>query len=73
MKKLISLVFCVALLFGLTACGSKIEDEALDALETSIANLLEMKSSTFHIDMMHRILRRNKQMQVYLRFMVLMI
>lgn len=51
MKKLISLVFCVALLFGLTACGSKIEDEALDALETSIANLLEMKSSTFHIDM----------------------
>ena len=32
MKKLISLVFCVALLFGLTACGSKIEDEALDAL-----------------------------------------
>lgn len=51
MKKITGLLFCVAMLFSLTACGgSKVDDDALDALEAAIANVADMKSADYAMD-----------------------
>lgn len=48
MKKLTTCLLCAGLLFSLSACsGSKVEDKALDALETSINKIAEMKTASY--------------------------
>ena len=48
MKKLLTLVCSIGLLFSMTACSnSSVEDKALDALETSINKIVEMKSASY--------------------------
>ena len=43
MKKLTALLLSVGVLFSMSACsGSKVDDKALDALETAIQNVPEM-------------------------------
>ncbi|MEG0469216.1 MAG: Fe3+-citrate ABC transporter substrate-binding protein, partial [Longicatena sp.] len=51
MKKLTSLLFCIAMLFSLTACGSKVSDDALDAFEAVIQNMAKMKSADYVLTM----------------------
>lgn len=50
MKKLTALLLSVGVLFSMSACsGSKVDDKALDALETAIQNVTEMKSADYDI------------------------
>lgn len=50
MKKLLTLLCCVGLMFSMAACSSNsVEDEALDALETSINKIVEMKSASYSL------------------------
>ena len=52
MKKLTALLLSVGVLFSMSACsGSKVDDKALDALETAIQNVTEMKSADYDIQM----------------------
>ncbi len=54
MKKLLTVFACIGLLFSLSACsGSKVEDAALDQLETSIKKFGEVESFhySFGVDM----------------------
>lgn len=52
MKKLLTLLCSVGLLFSMSACsGNKVDDKALDALETSINKVVEMKSATYSLGM----------------------
>lgn len=47
MKKLLGLVLSMATLLSLSACGSKVEDNALDTFEKVIQNLTDMKSADY--------------------------
>lgn len=50
MKKLLALVLCTGILFTSAACGaSKVNDKALDTLETSITKFADLKSSDYSI------------------------
>lgn len=50
MKKLFTLLCSIAVLFSMTACSSNsVEDEALDALETSINKIVEMKTASYSL------------------------
>lgn len=52
MKKLTALLLSIGVLFSMSACsGSKVDDKALDALETAIQNVTEMKSADYDIQM----------------------
>lgn len=52
MKKLTALLLSVGVLFSMSACSSsKVDDKALDALETAIQNVTEMKSADYDINM----------------------
>lgn len=52
MKKLTCLVIGIGLLFSTTACsGSKVSDNALDSLETTIQNFADMKSADYKMDL----------------------
>lgn len=52
MKKLFAMICSVGLLFSMSACSSsKVEDNALDALETSINKIVEMKTATYSMEM----------------------
>lgn len=52
MKKLLTLLCSAGLLFTMAACsGSKVQDEALDALETSLNKIVEMKTATYSMGM----------------------
>lgn len=50
MKKLLTYVCSIGLLFSMAACSSnKVEDKALDALETSINKIVEMKTASYSL------------------------
>lgn len=50
MKKLLKLALCVGFAISMVACsGSKVEDEALDQLETSIAKFSEISSFNYKV------------------------
>lgn len=50
MKKLLTFVFSIGLLFSMAACSSsKVEDKALDALEASINKIVEMKTASYSL------------------------
>lgn len=50
MKKLVKLSACLGLAISMVACsGSKVEDEALDQLETSIAKFSEVSSLNYTV------------------------
>ena len=52
MKKLLTLICSAGLLFSMAACsGSKVQDKALDALETSLNKIVEMKTATYSMGM----------------------
>lgn len=51
MKKLTALLLSVGMVFTLAACGgSKVSDDALTKLETSIKNIADMKSADYAIE-----------------------
>ena len=64
-KKITSLLFCVTLLFSLTACGPKVSDKALDALEKAIANIGEMKSADYTINVTSVIENKKQKMSLH--------
>lgn len=47
MKKIVGLCLSFAMLFSLAACGSKINDDALDAFEDGIINISKIESTDF--------------------------
>lgn len=52
MKKLLTLLCSAGLLFSMAACSSsKVQDKALDALETSLNKIVEMKTATYSMGM----------------------
>lgn len=52
MKKITALLLSIGMVFTLAACGgSKVDDKALDALETSIQKFAELKSTNYNIAM----------------------
>lgn len=49
-KKFTGLFFCIAMLFSMSGCGgSKVDDSALDALQSAIANMADMKSADYNV------------------------
>lgn len=52
MKKITALLLSIGMVFTLAACsGSKVNDKALDSLESSIQKLAELKSANYNIAM----------------------
>lgn len=51
MKKLTALLLCFGMMFSVAACssGSKVDDKALSALETSVQKFSELKSGTYTV------------------------
>lgn len=52
MKKLAALVLSFGMLFSMAACsGSKVSDDALDKLESSVKKFSEVKNANYSADM----------------------
>lgn len=66
MKKLAALFLCAGMLFSMAACGgSKVSDDALDKLETSIKKFSEVKSANYTAAMDVTADKENVKLKLY--------
>lgn len=66
MKKLTALVLSFGMLFSMAACsGSKVNDDALDKLETSVKKFSEVKSANYSADMDMTVDKENAKIKLY--------
>lgn len=66
MKKLAALVLSFGMLFSMAACsGSKVSDDALDKLESSVKKFSEVKNANYSADMDMTVDKENAKIKLY--------
>ena len=66
MKKLAALVLSFGMLFSMAACsGSKVSDDALDKLESSVKKFSEVKNANYAADMDMTVDKENAKIKLY--------